>query len=1147
MLNLELPSRQRGVGAEPRPPEFLETSDTPGPAVRSDSPAGFRSAMLPTGGLAASTAVNLPTAPSAANFAVGALGALSDKYTVGEELGRGAFGQVFKGRDTRSGEAVAIKQLSLGGIPGEALTGIVGEIDLLKGLDHPNIVKYIGSFKTRTHLYIIMEFMEEGALSGIIKPNRFGLFPEPMVAMYIIQVLAGLVYLHGQGVVHRDIKGANILTTREGLVKLADFGVASRLSEIATEDDPMAIAVVGTPYWMAPEVIELAPVGSAADIWSVGCLALELLTGAPPYFDLQPVSALFRIVRDPVPPLPDSLSLQMRDFLLLCFQKDPAKRPDAQAMRSHPWLATSRQQLKSSWQATLKGGRPTAVMEPVSAVVDATLRGSSPRSRSSSSGGGGLGTPTRSSTAARSRGSPGSTLRGSASAELLDEPQNSSPGSPAVEQVSLQHVRAASTGGLRTLSKSSLTLPLLPAFESSAVVPPEPQPGVEAMMAGLGVAPVDEWPGGSMAEWLGCLDAAPGTQPLAAARHGHFPSDSVRHRNSEVQQLVAALRPVGSRAAGREPPMGATLGTLAAAVAARDGRAAFFKAEGPSALLELLDGRSSEVHLGALMVVNAVAADTRGAAALAVAGLIPAVARFSDPRWPDHSVRVEAGRFLCGLASGPPPLVQLLVACQGLTSLVQLVDDAAPDKGQLAGRACNALWAALQAGGPRAMVMRCRAVAASGLPLRLVRLLALLLPDLLHVGSPDLQRFGNDNKGPIFPQLTGSQRSMVGLLSDAPLSTATSVDGHSVHRSNGSTDSDSSPLRHLNGVSGEAWSSSPAAPTTAAAIVGRAADLVLVLAHSDTVTKGYIAKRECLVQLIEVAALLPPLAALQLMRAVRTLTADPPLLLPLYECGLIQSLEPFLDAACGVAIVGQALEALSHMCTASRTRQEAAAVSGVVPHLIRLASPLEGPPAPGTPEACMRAVAVPMLCAMVHSNVRGRAALHAADGASVFLRLLPDPLYTAVALDSLATWLTEDLRLQPKLAHRDTLTRITALLAMHSPARGGDTEGLVAILAPLAKMLRAGPLVAVEAGRTALPPLLMELLKRPPAMAALPLLQALRAIYEHHPRPKEFLVKYPVQEQLRRLVADGSDASEAVLVRSQAHSLLDAFRVNTVF
>lgn len=116
------------------------------------------------------------------------------------------------------------------------------------------------------------------------------------------QVLHGLHYLHEQGVIHRDIKGANILTTKEGVVKLADFGVATKAAGLHES------AVVGTPYWMAPEVIELSGATTASDIWSLGCTVIELLDGKPPYHKLQPMPALFRIVNDDHPPLPETAS-----------------------------------------------------------------------------------------------------------------------------------------------------------------------------------------------------------------------------------------------------------------------------------------------------------------------------------------------------------------------------------------------------------------------------------------------------------------------------------------------------------------------------------------------------------------------------------------------------------------------------------------------------------------------------------------------------------------------------------------------------------------------------------------------------------------------------------------------------------------------
>lgn len=269
---------------------------------------------------------------------------LDNKYMLGDEIGKGAYGRVYKGLDLENGDFVAIKQVSLENIAQEDLNIIMQEIDLLKNLNHKNIVKYLGSLKTKTHLHIVLEYVENGSLANIIKPNKFGPFPESLVAVYIAQVLEGLVYLHEQGVIHRDIKGANILTTKEGLVKLADFGVATKL----TEADVNTHSVVGTPYWMAPEVIEMSGVCAASDIWSVGCTVIELLTCVPPYYDLQPMPALFRIVQDEHPPIPDSLSHDITDFLGQCFKKDARHRPDAKTLLSHPWIQNCRRALQSS-------------------------------------------------------------------------------------------------------------------------------------------------------------------------------------------------------------------------------------------------------------------------------------------------------------------------------------------------------------------------------------------------------------------------------------------------------------------------------------------------------------------------------------------------------------------------------------------------------------------------------------------------------------------------------------------------------------------------------------------------------------------------------------------------------------------------------
>ncbi|KAL7623116.1 Protein kinase of the Mitotic Exit Network [Parahypoxylon ruwenzoriense] len=257
-------------------------------------------------------------------------------YRLGECLGKGAFGAVYKAIHWGTGEAVAVKQIKLVNLPKSELRMIEAEIDLLKNLNHDNIVKYIGFVKSVDCLNIILEYCENGSLHSICK--AYGKFPENLVGVYMTQVLQGLQYLHDQGVIHRDIKGANILTTKDGKVKLADFGVST--STLAGPDKEAQ--VVGTPYWMAPEIIELSGATPASDIWSLGCTVIELLSGKPPYHHLQAMPALFAIVNDDHPPLPEGVSSAARDFLIQCFQKDPNLRVSARKLLKHNWIVGCR-------------------------------------------------------------------------------------------------------------------------------------------------------------------------------------------------------------------------------------------------------------------------------------------------------------------------------------------------------------------------------------------------------------------------------------------------------------------------------------------------------------------------------------------------------------------------------------------------------------------------------------------------------------------------------------------------------------------------------------------------------------------------------------------------------------------------------------
>ncbi|CAG8463672.1 17327_t:CDS:2 [Racocetra persica] len=281
---------------------------------------------------------------------------INSKPQLGECLGKGAVSSVYRALNWETGEAVAVKQIKLSSIPKSELTFIMTEIELLKNLNHPNIVKYKDYVKSKEHLNIILEFCENGSLHNICR--KFGKFPENLVAVYIKQVLEGLRYLHDQGVIHRDIKGANILATKEGFVKLADFGVATTKSDSN---------VVGSPYWMAPEIIELSGATTSSDIWSVGCVVVELLEGKPPYHHLDPMPALFRIVQDEHPPLPETASPVVKDFLMQCFQKDSNLRVSARKLLKHPWIVSIQ---KKSGDTLKQPKLPTEYAEAVKSVQE---------------------------------------------------------------------------------------------------------------------------------------------------------------------------------------------------------------------------------------------------------------------------------------------------------------------------------------------------------------------------------------------------------------------------------------------------------------------------------------------------------------------------------------------------------------------------------------------------------------------------------------------------------------------------------------------------------------------------------------------------------------------------------------------------------
>eukprot|EP01117_Protostelium_nocturnum_P015493 TRINITY_DN601_c0_g1_i2.p1 TRINITY_DN601_c0_g1~~TRINITY_DN601_c0_g1_i2.p1 ORF type:complete len:484 (-),score=181.40 TRINITY_DN601_c0_g1_i2:92-1543(-) len=250
-----------------------------------------------------------------------------------EKIGEGAAGEVFVALDSR-GRKVAIKKMA---INQENMKLLVTEIGILKSCKAPNIVEYIDSYIVdRNQLWVVMEFMGGGCLTDTLE-----LFPqiqltEPQMAYCIRETLRGLSYIHKQHRIHRDIKSDNMLVSDNGLIKVADFGYAAQL----TQNKAKRNTVVGTPFWMAPELIRGHDYGTKVDIWSTGIMLQEMMEGEPPYLDLPPLKALFQITTKGIPPLktPDAWSPELTDFYNKCLAKDPEQRADADSLLEHPFM-----------------------------------------------------------------------------------------------------------------------------------------------------------------------------------------------------------------------------------------------------------------------------------------------------------------------------------------------------------------------------------------------------------------------------------------------------------------------------------------------------------------------------------------------------------------------------------------------------------------------------------------------------------------------------------------------------------------------------------------------------------------------------------------------------------------------------------------
>ncbi|PWN41867.1 Pkinase-domain-containing protein, partial [Ceraceosorus guamensis] len=255
-----------------------------------------------------------------------------------ELIGRGAYGAVYRGIHLSTGSAVALKVVNLD-TPEDDVSDIQREVALLSQLketDSKNVIKYWGCWLKGPELWIVMDLAEGGSVRTVMKAGHVA---EKYCGVIMRESLVALAYLHKAGIIHRDIKAANILLTDSGRVMLCDFGVAATL--VSSSVHSKRSTFVGTPYWMAPEVItEGKTYDQSADIWSLGITLYEMACGNPPHADQEQMRAIMLIPKSKPPRFPSDgqFSQLMRDFLAACLNEEPKERPNADELAKAKWI-----------------------------------------------------------------------------------------------------------------------------------------------------------------------------------------------------------------------------------------------------------------------------------------------------------------------------------------------------------------------------------------------------------------------------------------------------------------------------------------------------------------------------------------------------------------------------------------------------------------------------------------------------------------------------------------------------------------------------------------------------------------------------------------------------------------------------------------
>ncbi|EGO21459.1 hypothetical protein SERLADRAFT_440721 [Serpula lacrymans var. lacrymans S7.9] len=271
--------------------------------------------------------------------------------------------KVYLGMDSANGLLMAVKQVNLPDVSAankerrrNVLNVLERELDILRGLQHPHIVGCLYSSVDNDHFNIFMDYVPGGSVAALLR--KYGAFEEPLVGNFVRQVLRGFSYLHEKNIIHSDIQGANILIDSAGMIKISGFGLSRKIDQcestrnvfaaspsdkcpldLITDNSKHTPSFWGSVFWMAPEVVNQTAYMCKADIWSVGCLAIELLTAEHPWAPLTEMQAAFEIGRISKPSIPSNISADAQDFLRRTFEVNHEARLGEEELLQHPWFS----------------------------------------------------------------------------------------------------------------------------------------------------------------------------------------------------------------------------------------------------------------------------------------------------------------------------------------------------------------------------------------------------------------------------------------------------------------------------------------------------------------------------------------------------------------------------------------------------------------------------------------------------------------------------------------------------------------------------------------------------------------------------------------------------------------------------------------